>query len=62
MGKTGMFAASVAALIVACIAAWAVSDTQARIANPMVRIDPFKMTIGAKQLPAQHFGDYSLVF
>jgi hypothetical protein len=62
MGKTGLFAASAAALIVACIAAWAVSDTQARVANPTVQIDPFKMTIGAKQLPTQHFADYSLVF
>jgi hypothetical protein len=34
MGKTGLFAVSAAALILACIAAWAVSDTQARVASP----------------------------
>jgi hypothetical protein len=51
MGKTGLFAASVAAMIVACIAGWAVSDTQARV-----------MMTSAKQLPWEHFADYSFVF
>jgi hypothetical protein len=62
MGKTAFFAASVAALIVACIAAWAVSDTQARVPTPTVQIDPHEMMIGAKQLPAEHFADYTFVF
>jgi hypothetical protein len=31
---TGLFAASAAALILACVAGWAVSDTQARVATP----------------------------
>jgi hypothetical protein len=63
MGKTGLFAASAAALILACITGWAVSDTQARVTTATtVQIDPFKMTTGAKQLPAQYFADYSLVF
>jgi hypothetical protein len=60
---TGLFAASAAALIVACIAGWAVSDTQARIATPTtVQIDPFTMMTSAKQLPTEHFADYSFVF
>jgi hypothetical protein len=62
MGKIGLFAASATALIVACIAAWAVSDTQARVPTPTVQIDPHAMMIGAKQLPTEHFVDYSLVF
>jgi hypothetical protein len=59
-----LFAASAAALLVACIAGWAVSDTQAaRIdATPTVQIDPFKAMTSAKLLPTQHFTDYSFVF
>jgi hypothetical protein len=44
MGK--LFAASLAALGIACVAGWAVSDTQAR----------------AAQLPTEHFADYAFVF
>jgi hypothetical protein len=63
MGKTGLFAASVAAMTVACIAGWAVSDTQARVVTPAtVQLDPLKMMTSAKQLPWEHFADYSFVF
>jgi hypothetical protein len=58
--QTGLFAASIAALVIACIAGWAVPDTQARVAS--TQIDPFAMMTGAKQLPAEHFPDYSFVF
>ena len=58
---TGLFAASVAALIVACIAgAGAVSGTQARVAAP--QINPLQVMTSATQMPVQHFVDYSLVF
>jgi hypothetical protein len=50
-----------AALILAGVAAWPVSDTQAR-APGTVQIDPFTMMTTAKQLPTEHFADYSLVF
>jgi hypothetical protein len=63
MSKT--FAASAAALILACVAGWAVSDTQARVrvaASAAVQIDPFKVMTSAKQLPTEHFADYSFVF
>jgi hypothetical protein len=57
-----LFAASAAALILACVAGWAASGTQ-RVASPAtVQIDPFKMMTGAKQLPTEHFADYSFVF
>ena len=60
---TGLFAASAAALILACVAGWTVSDTQARVAAPAtVQIDPFKVMTSAKQLPTEHFADYSFVF
>jgi len=64
MTKTDLFAASAAALILACAAGWSISDTQARAITPIptVQIDPFKMMTTAKQLPAEHFADYSLVF
>ena len=58
--QTGLFAASAAALILACVAGWPVSDTLARA--PAVQIDPFTMMTGAKQLPTEHFADYSFVF
>jgi len=63
MGQKQLFAASAAALILAGVAGWAVSDTQARIVAPAtVQVDPFTMMTGAKQLPTEHFADYSFVF
>src|SRR5262245_25874862 len=58
---TGLFAAIAAALILAGVAGWPVSDTQAR-APGTVQIDPFTLMTGAKQLPTEHFVDYSFVF
>ena len=63
MTQTKLFAASAAALILACVAGWAISDTQARVAVPATaQIDPFKVMTSAKQLPTEHFADYSFVF
>jgi hypothetical protein len=63
MAKTGLFAITAAAAIAAFAAAWAVSDTQARVAAPSTfQIEPFKVMTSAKQLPAEHFADYSFVF
>ena len=61
MGKL-LGATAAAALIVACIAGWAVSDTKARVAALTVQIDPFTLMTSAKQLPTEHFADYSFVF
>src|SRR5262249_56244974 len=56
-------AASAAALIVACVGGWVISDTQARVATPTtVQIDPFTLVTSAKQLPTEQFADYSFVF
>jgi hypothetical protein len=63
MSETRLIAVSAAALILACLAGWAGSDTQARVAAPAtVQIDPFKVMTSATQLPTQHFADYSFVF
>jgi len=63
MRQTTLFAAAAAALIPACVAGWAISDTQARVATPStVQIDPFQVMMSAKQLPTEHFVDYSFVF
>jgi hypothetical protein len=60
---TGLFAAIAAALILAGVAGWPVSDMQARVAAPAtVQIDPFKVMTSATQLPTEHFADYSFVF
>ncbi len=60
MAKT-LFAFSTATLMVAFVAGWAVSDTHARVADT-VQIDTFEMMKTAKQMPSDHFADYSFVF
>jgi hypothetical protein len=63
MRQTNLFAAVAAALILACVVGWAMSDTQARIAIPSaVQIDPLQMMVSAKKLPTEHIADYSFVF
>jgi hypothetical protein len=62
MTRTDLLAASVGALILAFVAGWAVSDTQARVPKTTAQIDPNDMMTDAKQLPTEHFADYSLVF
>jgi hypothetical protein len=51
-------------LVVAGIAGWALSDTtQARVAAPKTdHIDTLTLMTSAKQLPTEHFADYSFVF
>jgi hypothetical protein len=62
MSNTRFFAVSAAALVVACLAGWGFSETPARAVPTTGQIDPFTMMTGAKQLPAEHFADYSFVF
>jgi hypothetical protein len=61
---TDLFAVSAAALILACVAGWAISDTQARAAAPAtVQIDPLTMMMtNAKPMPSEHFADYTFVY
>jgi hypothetical protein len=62
MAKT-LFAVSTASLMVAFVAGWAVLDSQARVAPAAsVQVDTFEMMTSAKQMPAEHFADYSFVY
>ena len=61
MGKT-LFGISFAASIVAFVVGFAVADNQARHAPRIGRLSPFKMMMGANQMPSEHFPDYSFVF
>jgi hypothetical protein len=62
MAKT-LFAISTAALMVSFIAGWAVSDSHARAAQAAsVQVDTFQIMTSAKQMPAEHFADYSFVY
>jgi hypothetical protein len=57
------FAVSFAALIVAFVVGFVVADSQARHApRAMVQPSVFETMTGAKQLPSEHFADYSFVF
>jgi hypothetical protein len=58
-----LFAVSFAALMVAFVEAWAIPNTQARVAPAASgQVDTFQTMTGAKQLPSEHFADYSFVF
>jgi hypothetical protein len=49
MSQKELFAASVAALILACAANWAIVNTKAHVApQATVQIDPFTMMVGAR--------------
>ena len=62
MAKT-LFAISTAALIVACIAGWAVPNTQARVAQAATgQVNTFEMMTSAKQMPAEQFADFTFVY
>ena len=64
MTATKLFAASTAALIVACVAGWAAIPTsQARVVQAAsVQVDTFEMMTSAQQMPAEHFADYTFVY
>ena len=62
MAKT-LFAISTATLMVAFVAGWAVSDSQARVAPAdTVQVDAFQMMTSATQMPAEHFADFTFVY
>ena len=60
--KTKLFAAGIAALVIACMAGWAVSDARVQARSAAIQIDPSAMMKSAKQLPTEHFQDYSFVY
>ena len=51
------------ALMLAGVGVWATSTTQARIDVPAgAQVNPSQLTMGAGNLPVEHFDDYTLVF
>ena len=50
------------ALVVAFVAGWAIPQSKARIAGAPGQVDTFKMMTTGKQLPSEHFADYSFAF
>jgi hypothetical protein len=62
MSNTRFFAVTAAALVVACLAGWALSETPARAVPTTVQIDTIAAMTSAKNLPTEHFVDYSFVF
>jgi hypothetical protein len=63
MAKT-LFAVSAAAFIVACVAGWAAIPTsRARVAQAeTVQVNTFEMMKTTKQMPSEHFVDFSFVY
>ena len=61
MGKT-FFAIGAAGFIVASVAGWAAIPTSQASVADAATLDPFKMMTSAKQMPSEHFADYSFVF
>jgi len=59
MRKISMFAA---ALILIGIGGWAVTTTPRVVASTPVGIDPLQMMTNARDLPAAHYVDYTLIF
>ena len=59
--KTGLFAVTAAAAIVTFAAGWAIPQSKA-IDGVTGQVDTFKMMTTGKQLPSEHFADYSFVF
>jgi hypothetical protein len=59
MRKIGYFAAA-ALLVLIGLATWTVPTTQAFVGS--AGIDPSAMMSTAKDLPASHYDDYSVVF
>ena len=50
-------------LMLAGVGVWATSTTQARIDVPAgAQVNPSQITMGARQLPVEHWDDYTFVF
>ena len=59
--KTRLLTVAAAAAIIS-FAAGAIPQSKARIAGATGQVDTFKMMTTGKQLPSEHFADYSFVF
>jgi len=58
-----LFAVSTAALLVSFVAGWAVSDSQARVAEAAtVQVDTFQIMTSAQLIPSARFADFTFVY
>lgn len=62
MTKISMFAAALILIAWAVVEAWAVAMTPRVVASTSNAADPLQMMTNAKDLPAAHYVDYTLVF
>jgi hypothetical protein len=62
MCKMSSIAAVAAVVIFAGAVGWVATTTQAQAPLPSEGINPSQMTLNAKNLPVEHFDDYSFVF
>jgi hypothetical protein len=62
MRKISLFAIA-AAMVAIGVGVWAASTTKAGVAPSMVQgFEPFQLMMNAKDLPARHYDDFSMVF
>ena len=62
MRKVSLIAVA-AAVIATGFGVWAGAPTSARVTPSMGQgIEPFQLMMNAKELPAQHYDDFSMVF
>jgi hypothetical protein len=62
MRKISLFAVA-ATLVATGFGVWAASTTNARVVPSIGQgIEPFQLMMNAKDLPAQHYDDFSMVF
>jgi hypothetical protein len=61
MRKISMIAIT-AAVIATGFGVWAAAPTNARAPSTGQGIEPFQLMMNAKDLPAQHYDDFSMVF
>ena len=62
MRKVSLIAVA-AAVIATGFGVWAAAPTSARVTPSMGQgIEPFQLMMNAKELPAQHYDDFSMVF
>jgi len=60
--KNRLFVAATALMLTA-VGAWAAATSHARVQTPAgARIDPSQIMTNAKDLPVDHYDDYSLVY
>ncbi len=54
---------SVATVMIAGVGGWVISARGGQVAFPIsAQVDPFQAMATARDLPTQHYDDYSLVF